>query len=135
MATGYTPFEVSLGYQPPLFPADEEEKAFSICPTSCSPVPADLSELSTEHPPRTNAMLTDVAPRLHLIAAQDIPLKSLSRKLFPRFQDQATLPPGGGPQSDLNGNRILGSVPAGSLQIRSPGPSEPCPPSNVARPG
>ncbi|MEQ2192630.1 hypothetical protein XENOCAPTIV_014691 [Xenoophorus captivus] len=51
------------------------------------------------------------------------------------FQDQATLPLGGGPQSELNRNRCLRSVPAGSLQIWSPGPSEPCPPSYVARPG
>lgn len=39
LATGVSPFEASLGYSPPLFPAQEAEVAVNIRPAPCSTMP------------------------------------------------------------------------------------------------
>lgn len=95
IATGFSPFEVSLGYQLPLFPSDEKEifvKSFQHCICSCKNIwNRSITALNhtTEqnrryaHCKRTPASQYSPREKIWLFAG-NIPLKSMSKKILPQ---------------------------------------------------
>ncbi len=95
-ATGMSPFESSLGYQPPLFPAQEEEVSMPSVQAHlrrCCRIWRDTRaallctadrnrRLADRH--RIPAPIYQPGQRVWL-SSKDIPLKTDSRKLSPRF--------------------------------------------------
>ncbi|KAJ8388138.1 hypothetical protein AAFF_G00146290 [Aldrovandia affinis] len=95
-ATGLSPFECSLGYQPPLFPAQEVEisvpsvqahirRCKKIWEDTCSALhrsTARTQHLADRH--RTTAPQYSPGQQVWL-STSDIPLQSTSKKLQPRY--------------------------------------------------
>ncbi len=75
-STGLSPFECSLGYQPPLFPSMESEVAGPLCSRLRPEVSPYLDESPRDSPPGGGR-----APRLRLIATgRSLPSTSLVKK-------------------------------------------------------
>ncbi|KAL3973506.1 potassium voltage-gated channel Eag-related subfamily H member 3 [Sarotherodon galilaeus] len=95
-ATGFSPFEICLGYQPPLFPSQEGEIAVPAVrdhlqrsrriwrAARAALLQTTARTCRTADRRRTLAPQYAVGQRVWLSSA-NIPLKSMSRKLAPRF--------------------------------------------------
>ncbi|KAK7883236.1 hypothetical protein WMY93_029410 [Mugilogobius chulae] len=95
-ATGMSPFEASLGYQPPLFPEQEQELAvpsiqhhLQRCKNIWVKTRAALLKTTVRNKAMADKHRVD-APVYHegqsvWLSARNIPLKTDSRKLSPRF--------------------------------------------------
>uniref|UniRef100_A0A8C6KJR4 Gypsy retrotransposon integrase-like protein 1 n=1 Tax=Nothobranchius furzeri TaxID=105023 RepID=A0A8C6KJR4_NOTFU len=95
-ATGLSPFEVSLGYQPPLFPADEKDISVTSvhhhvrrCRRVWSVATSALNrtlEQNRKYADRRRAPAPVYVPGQKVwLSSLHVPLKSVSRKLSPRF--------------------------------------------------
>lgn len=95
-ATGMSPFEASLGYQPPLFPAQSEELSVPSVQhhlRRCQNIWKTAKETLTRTSAKTKLAADKhraPAPSFHpgqsvWLSSKNIPLKTDSRKLSPRY--------------------------------------------------